>query len=43
MDSHDQISVIEALSCLGDMPLNHLSELIKRLDSKRVPAQQMPA
>jgi len=40
MDSHDQISVIEALSCLGDMPLNHLSELIKRLDSKRVPAQQ---
>jgi NTE family protein len=40
MDSHDQISVIEALSCLGDMPLNHLSELIKRLDSKRVPALQ---
>lgn len=40
MNSHDHISVIEALSCLGDMPLNHLSELIKRLDSKRVPAQQ---
>lgn len=40
MDSYDQISVIEALSCLGDLPLKCLSELIKVLDSRRVPAQQ---
>ena len=40
MDTHNQISIIEALSCLGDIPLNQLSELIKRLESKRVAAQQ---
>lgn len=40
MDAHDQISVIEAMACLGDLPLNQLSELIKRLESKRVGAQQ---
>lgn len=40
MESHDQISIIEALSCLGDLPLNHLSDLIKRLESRRISAQQ---
>ena len=40
MDAHDQISVIEALACLGDLPLDQLSELIKRLESKRIAAQQ---
>ncbi|MGB1008703.1 MAG: patatin-like phospholipase family protein [Thiolinea sp.] len=40
MDTHDHISVIEALSCLGDLPLNHLSVLIPLLKSKHVPARQ---
>ena len=40
MDTHDHISVIEALSCLGDLPLNQLSALIRFLDSRHVPAHQ---
>ncbi len=40
-DSHDHISVFEALSCLGDLPLNLLSELIKCLKSERFPAHQV--
>ena len=40
MDEHDHISVIEALACLGDLPLDQLSVLIRLLESKRVPARQ---
>lgn len=40
MDTHDHISVIEALSCLGDLPLQHLSILIRMLEAKRLPARQ---
>ena len=40
MESHDQLSVIEALACLGDLKLNLLSQLMQRLQSRRIPAQQ---
>ncbi len=40
METHDHISVIEALSCLGDLPLDQLSVLIRLLESTRVPAGQ---
>lgn len=39
MESYDHISVVEALSCMGDLPLQLLSELIQRLQSSRVAAQ----
>lgn len=39
MDALDHISVIEALACLGDIPLNQLSELIQRLEPEQVAAQ----